>query len=70
MAVTHTHLEIRMDVGTESGGNFVSGGGNTFREMVKVSDGAGSLNPSEQFVALQALIRAYLDAANSTATTV
>ena len=70
MAVSHTHLRITIDVGTLSGENFVSGGGNTAHEVLEVSDDAGVLNPSEQREALFALIRAYLDAANSTATTV
>lgn len=69
MAVVHTHLQITMDVGTESEGSFVSGGGARQVEVVKVADDSGTLNPSEQREALFAVIRAYLDAANSTATT-
>lgn len=69
MAVVHTHLKIVLDVGTMSEGSFVSGGGARSEEIVKVSDDSGTLNPSEQREALFAMIRAYLDAANSTATT-
>lgn len=70
MAVTHTHLKITIDVGTSPSGTFVSGGGARAVEVLKVADDSGTLNPAEQREAIFAIIRAYLDAANSTTTTV